>query len=213
MWQMAFDPSKYYVLRVCRTKCPFIHPHTMLSHTLQAVDHYFYLRVSLSGDLGKQNHRQRRSCSDRPLTKGETAVALNSSADSALLFGFGTGTVVRSWLIPLISNRRKCNCHLGLLCKRNGPFRNPATHHRRATSQSQTTGSCILSLSDAINESERLSRHAKQHEENREIEELNNDTQELVDLVKTKEKVIEELKNSLVEARNCVSAMEEEIRS
>ena len=72
---------------------------------------------------------------------------------------------------------------------------------------------CILSLSDAINESERLSRHAKQHEEYREIEELNNDAQELVDLVKTKEKVIEELKNSLVEARNCVSAMEEEIRS
>lgn len=68
-------------------------------------------------------------------------------------------------------------------------------------------------MSDAINESERLSRHAKQHEEYREIEELNNDAQELVDLVKTKEKVIEELKNSLVEARNCVSAMEEEIRS
>ena len=43
--------------------------------------------------------------------------------------------------------------------------------------------------------------------------ELNNDAQELVDLVETKEKVIEELKNSLVEARNCVSAMEEEIRS
>ena len=41
----------------------------------------------------------------------------------------------------------------------------------------------------------------------REIEELNN-AQELADLVKTKHKVIEELKNSLVEARNCVSAME-----
>ena len=46
----------------------------------------------------------------------------------------------------------------------------------------------------------------------REIEELNN-AQELADLVKTKHKVIEELKNSLVEARNCVSAMEEEICS
>ena len=35
-----------------------------------------------------------------------------------------------------------------------------------------------------------------------------NNAQELADLVKTKHKVIEELKNSLVEARNCVSAME-----
>ena len=35
LWQMAFNPSKCYVLRVCRTKCPFIHPYTMLSHTLQ----------------------------------------------------------------------------------------------------------------------------------------------------------------------------------
>ena len=49
-------------------------------------------------------------------------------------------------------------------------------------------------------------------EKKREIEELNN-AQELADLVKTKHKVIEELKNSLVEARNRVSAMEEEICS
>ena len=26
LWQMVFNPSKCYVLRVCRTKCPFIHP-------------------------------------------------------------------------------------------------------------------------------------------------------------------------------------------
>ena len=51
LWQMAFNPSKCYVLRVCRTKCPFIHPYTMLGHTLQAVDHYPYLGVSLSEDL------------------------------------------------------------------------------------------------------------------------------------------------------------------
>ena len=49
-------------------------------------------------------------------------------------------------------------------------------------------------------------------EKKREIEELNT-AQELADLVKTKHKVIEELKNSLVEARNRVSAMEEEICS
>ena len=53
---------------------------------------------------------------------------------------------------------------------------------------------------------------ALQEEEKREIKELNN-AQELVDLVKTKHKVIEELKNSLVEARNRVSAMKEEICS
>ena len=27
LWQMAFNPSKCYVLRVCRTKCPFISIH------------------------------------------------------------------------------------------------------------------------------------------------------------------------------------------
>ena len=120
-----------------------------------------------------------------------------------------------------VATKEGAIANLGLLCKRNGPFRNPTTYHRRATSQSHTTGSCILSLSNAMNELERLSRHSKQHEElgadlkekNREIEELNNDAQELVDLVETKEKVIEELKYSLDEARNCVSAMEEEIRS
>ena len=38
LWQMAFNPSKCYalLLRVCRSKCPFIHPYTMLGHTLQA---------------------------------------------------------------------------------------------------------------------------------------------------------------------------------
>ena len=35
LWQMAFNPSKCYVLRVCRTKYPFIHQYTMLGHTLQ----------------------------------------------------------------------------------------------------------------------------------------------------------------------------------
>ena len=50
-------------------------------------------------------------------------------------------------------------------------------------------------------------------EKNREIEELNSDAQELADLVKTKENVIEDLKKSLVEAKNRISAMQEEIRS
>lgn len=56
MWQMAFNPSECCVLRVCRTKCSFIHPYTMLGHTLQAVDHYPYLEVSLSGDLNWTPH-------------------------------------------------------------------------------------------------------------------------------------------------------------
>ena len=53
---MAFNPSMCYVLRVCRTKCPFIHPYTMLGHTLQAVDHYPYLGVSLSENLNWKPH-------------------------------------------------------------------------------------------------------------------------------------------------------------
>ena len=56
LWQMAFNPSKRYVLRVCRTKCPFIHPYTMLGHTLKAVDHYPYLGVSLSENLSWKSH-------------------------------------------------------------------------------------------------------------------------------------------------------------
>ena len=56
LWQMAFNPLKCYVLRVCRTKCPFIHPYTMLGHTLQAVDHYPYVGVSLSENLNWKPH-------------------------------------------------------------------------------------------------------------------------------------------------------------
>ena len=56
LWQLAFYPSKCYVLRVCRTRCPFIHPYSMISHILQAVDHYPYLRVSLSENLNWKQH-------------------------------------------------------------------------------------------------------------------------------------------------------------
>ena len=51
LWQMDFNPSKCYVLRVCRTKSPFIHSYNMLGHILQAVDHSPYLGVSLSENL------------------------------------------------------------------------------------------------------------------------------------------------------------------
>ena len=43
-------------VRVCKTKCPSIHPYTMLGHTLQAVNHYPYLGVSLSEDLNWKLH-------------------------------------------------------------------------------------------------------------------------------------------------------------
>ena len=56
LWQIAFNPRKCYVLRICRTTCPFIHPYAMLGHTLQAVDHYHYLGVSLSEDLNWKPH-------------------------------------------------------------------------------------------------------------------------------------------------------------
>ena len=39
------------------------------------------------------------------------------------------------------------------------------------------------------------------------------DAQELADLVKTKEQVVDDLKKSLVEAKTRISAMQEEIRS
>ena len=48
--------------------------------------------LSVVSDLKKARTpcccRQRRSCSDRPLTYGKTAVDLNSVAGSALVFGF-----------------------------------------------------------------------------------------------------------------------------
>ena len=56
LWQMAFNPSKCYILRVCRTKCPFIHPYTRLGYALQVVDHYPYFGVSLSEDLNWKPH-------------------------------------------------------------------------------------------------------------------------------------------------------------
>ena len=53
---MAFNLSTCYILRVCRTRYPFIHPYNMLGHTLQAVDHCLYLGVSLSEDLNWKPH-------------------------------------------------------------------------------------------------------------------------------------------------------------
>lgn len=54
---------------------------------------------------------------------------------------------------------------------------------------------------------------AEFEEKNWEIKEQNKVTQELADLVQIKETVIEDLKKSLVRAKTCISAIQEEIRS
>ena len=75
LWQMAFNPSKCYVLHVCRTKCPFIHPYTVLGHTLQAVDHYPYLGVSLSENLNWKPHIQTKPIRHLALSRGTCIIA------------------------------------------------------------------------------------------------------------------------------------------
>ena len=54
--QMAFNPSKCYVLRVLRTTYPFIHPYTTLGHTLLGKDSGLQPVVSLSEDLNWKPH-------------------------------------------------------------------------------------------------------------------------------------------------------------
>ena len=57
LWQMHdFQPIEVLRSTRFRTKYPFLHPCTMLGHTLQAVDHYPYLGVSLSEDLNWRPH-------------------------------------------------------------------------------------------------------------------------------------------------------------
>ena len=56
LWQMAFNPSKCYALRVCRSKCPFIHPLCLAILYRLHVDHYPFLGVSLSENLNWKPH-------------------------------------------------------------------------------------------------------------------------------------------------------------
>ena len=53
---MVFSPSKCYVLQVCRSMNPFIHPYSMLDQTLQSANHQPYLGVTLSEDLDWRTH-------------------------------------------------------------------------------------------------------------------------------------------------------------
>ena len=52
----GFSPSKCYVLQVCRSMNPIIHPYTMLDQTLQSANHQPYLGVTLSEDLDWRTH-------------------------------------------------------------------------------------------------------------------------------------------------------------
>ena len=55
-WQMNFNPSKCYVLRIYRIKNPIIHQYTMLGQTLRAVDHQPYLDITISETLNWETH-------------------------------------------------------------------------------------------------------------------------------------------------------------
>ena len=129
---------------------------------------------------------------------------------------------VQSFVTAAVATKEDAIANLSLLCKRKGP-RQPAAHLCRATIQRQTTGDCIIKcLFNTTNKWERPSRNCKrrkrlwqliQREINQEIEELNSNAQELANLVKTKEKVIADLKKSLVMAKTHRLAMQEEIPS
>ena len=55
-WQMNFNPSKCYVLRIYRIENPIIHQYTMLGQTLRAVDHQPYLGITISETLNWKTH-------------------------------------------------------------------------------------------------------------------------------------------------------------
>ena len=55
-WQMEFDPSKCYVLRLHKTKNTTIYPYSMLDQTLKDVDHASYLGITLTETLNWNMH-------------------------------------------------------------------------------------------------------------------------------------------------------------
>ena len=55
-WQMKFNPSKCYVLRVTRKKKPIMYPYTMMGVTLEAATHQTYLGVEITNDLSWNTH-------------------------------------------------------------------------------------------------------------------------------------------------------------
>ena len=109
-------------------------------------------------------------------------------------------------------NKRSSTAYQGLLHKRKVP-RKHAEHHCRAAVQNlysklvQHHERVRKTFQSLKTESEELA--AELEEKNHEIEELKS-AQELADLVKTKEQVIDDLKKSLSEAKTHISAMQEE---
>jgi hypothetical protein len=55
-WQMKFNPSKCYVLRITSKKNPVIHHHKMLGQELETVDHNPYLGLELTSTFSWDHH-------------------------------------------------------------------------------------------------------------------------------------------------------------
>ena len=56
IWQMGFNPSKCYVLRIHRSKHPIIYDYRLSGHTLEAVDHQTYLGITITETLSWKTH-------------------------------------------------------------------------------------------------------------------------------------------------------------
>ena len=55
-WQMIFNPSKCYTLRITKGKQPVIYPYHMEGQVLESVDNNPYLGVELSSTLSWDTH-------------------------------------------------------------------------------------------------------------------------------------------------------------
>ena len=51
IWQTNFHPSKYYVLRIHRSKNPIAHQYTLLNQILEVVDHQANLGITITETL------------------------------------------------------------------------------------------------------------------------------------------------------------------
>jgi hypothetical protein len=55
-WQMIFNPSKCYTLRITKGKQPVIYPYHMKGQVLESVNNNPYLGVELSSTLSWDTH-------------------------------------------------------------------------------------------------------------------------------------------------------------
>ena len=56
IWQMKFQPSKCYVLKICQTTNITVYPYSVLGRTLKVVSHVPYLRITLTETLSWKMH-------------------------------------------------------------------------------------------------------------------------------------------------------------